>query len=94
MVSTLATVAEFVALPKVRVSDPPARLMLALAIAPVRLMVSAPEPEMSVSNVLKVAEFAALLRLITTDTVRLLRRGEPGIGRFVLPPGAVMFLRE
>ena len=78
MVSTLAMLAEFVPLPSVRVSDPPARSMLALAIVPVRLMVSAPDPEMSVSTVLKVAVFAALPRVIMTDTAHLLRRGNQG----------------
>ena len=52
--------------------------MLALAIAPVTLMASAPDPEMSVSTVLKVAVFAALPRVITTDTAHLLRRGNQG----------------
>ena len=94
MVSTLATVAEFVALPRVRVSEPPARSMLALAIAPVRLMVSAPEPEVSVSTVLKVAVFAALPRVMMTDTAHLLGTGKPGTGRFVLPPGVAALLRE
>ena len=42
MVSVLATVAELVPLPKVSVSLPPPRSMLALATAPVRTMVSAP----------------------------------------------------
>ena len=52
--------------------------MLALAIAPVRLMVSAPEPEVSVSTVLKVAVFAALPSVMITDTAHLLGRGNQG----------------
>jgi hypothetical protein len=61
-VCTLATLAEFVPLPRVSVSPPPPRSMLALAIVPVSTMVSAPAPEVSVSTVLKVAVFAALPR--------------------------------
>ena len=56
---------------------PPGR-WLALAIAPVRAMVSAPAPEMSVSTVLKVAVFAALPRVMMTDTAHLLGRGNQG----------------
>ena len=78
MVSVLATVAVLAKLPKVRVSAPPPRSMLALVIAPVRVMVSAPAPEISVSTVLKVAVFAALPRVMMTDTAHLLGTREPG----------------
>ena len=49
--------------------------MQALAIAPVRAMVSAPAPEVSVSTVLKVAVFAALPRVMMIDTAHLPGRG-------------------
>jgi hypothetical protein len=94
MVSVLATVAELVPLPRVRVSLPAPRSMLALAIVPVSKMVSAPVPEVSVSTVLKVAVLPALPRLMTTDTAHLLGKAKPGTGRFVLPPGVAALLRE
>ena len=72
MVSTLAILAEFVPLPSVRVSDPSPRSMLALAIVPVTVDGVDSRPGNKRSTVLKVAVFAALPRLKTTHTVRLL----------------------
>ena len=82
MVSVLATVAVLAKLPKVMVSLPAPKSMLALAIVPVRAIVSAPEPEVSVSTVLKVAVLPALPRVMTTDTAHLL--GKANQGRAVL----------
>jgi hypothetical protein len=94
MVSVLDTMAELAKLPKVRASLPAPRSMLALAIAPVTTIASAPEPEVSVSTVLKVAVLPALPSLTTTDTAHLPGKAKPGTGRFVLPPGVAALLRE
>jgi hypothetical protein len=77
-VSTLLTVAELVPLARVSVSLPAPRSIEAFVTPPVKLIVSSPDPEISVSTPLIVAVFAELPSRMIVDTADLQAPDMPG----------------